>query len=298
MDSIFRLFTMTVFAAEMVISPLPDDRPVYDTPLAPVVSFGQLSQIVPTPEVLGDTIETMSNPPPDVTPTPTPVAHRTKKSSITIALLGDSMTDTLGPGVPALSKLLNAYYPKTSLRILNYGVGSTNIDDGRARLTRDYVYQGIHMNPLVSEKPDVVVVESFGYNPYPVDDDYLNRHWMALAHIVDGIRANLPDTKIIIAATIAPNWNTFGDGATGLSFDPQGKREKVARIKEYLVNAIRFAQSQHLPLADSYNPSLDGAGNGKLTYINGGDHIHYSEAGRELFARKVFEAITANRLLE
>lgn len=297
MEFFLRLFAFTVFAAESVISPLPDSAPAQIFH-QPSVTFGQLISTVSPPVVLGDAITV---PPPDQqtpTPTPTPRDHRTKKSSVTVALLGDSMIDTLGPDVTNLESLLSAFYPQTSFHMKNFGVGGTNIDYGIERITTGYTYLGHNVPSLVSTEPDVVVIESFGYNPFSVEEGHIDRHWMALAHAVDSVKQNLPNVKIIIASTIAPNYNVFGDGAAGISFDPIAKREKVARIDEYLENAIKFAKSQHIPLANLYDVSRDTSGNGKLEYINGGDHIHYSEAGRQLFAQKVFEAIISNKLLE
>lgn len=96
---------------------------------------------------------------------------------------------------------------------------------------------------------------------------------------------------MIIAATIAPNSKVFGDGAAGISFGPIDKIQHTTIIKEYLDSTVKFAASQHLPLADAYHASLDGSGDGILTYINGGDHIHYSDAGRILFAQRLVRAI-------
>jgi len=219
---------------------------------------------------------------------------------MTVSLLGDSMTDTLGPDGAGLAKLLNAVYPDTAFSIINHGVGAENIDSGHHRLTNPYSYLGTPRNAIIAEKPDVVVIESFGYNPYPLADltDALNTHWLTLAEMVDTTRIMLPNTRIVIAATIAPNWDVFGDGAPFIDYSPEGKRTKVEEIKKYIEGAIGYAHSQNLPLANAYHPSLDSSGNGKLQYINGGDHIHYSEAGRALFAQKVASAIIGNRLLE
>ena len=152
------------------------------------------------------------------------------------------------------------------------------------------------MPTLVSQHPDIVVIESFAYNPYPFAEGALTTHWLRLASIVDTIKEKLPDAKIVIAATIAPNEQVFGDGA--LNWDQIGKAQKVRTIKNYLDNAVGFAKGEHLPLADAYHASLDSADNGKLAYINPGDHIHYSDAGRALFANVVANAIASNRLLE
>jgi hypothetical protein len=299
--NLLSLFAFTVYAAGTVISPIPDDIPVITLPTqTPNVSFGQIvdasepdvsfGQIVaiPTPVVLGETNTASPS------PTPQPEADRpqaetpiiTKKQSYTIAFLGDSMTDTMGPGLPAIDTFLSGIYKTTEFLLLNFGIGGTNIDDAIGRISL-----------FASISPDIVVLESCAYNPYP-NEIGLDRHWIALARAVETLQSSIPGVKIIIAATIAPNSKVFGDGAPNIAFSPEDKIQRTTAIKQYLDSTVKFAASQHLPVADAYHTSLDGAGEGKLMYINSGDHIHYSEAGRELFAQKISEAIVNNRLLE
>ena len=289
--NLFSLLAFTVYAAEAIISPLPD-IPLVPPVLKPNVTFGELTAARVTGQVLGEAT-TAAIP---TTPSPTPTT--TRKRNVTIAVLGDSMVDTLGPGVPHLQSKLAAFFSTTHFNILNYGVGATNAEYGLERLTHDYTYLGNHIASLVSQHPDMVVVESFGYNPFSIGEGALDRHWLTMAKIIDVLKGQIPGVKIVIAATIAPNAKTFGDGAAGLSFGPIDKWQHVDVIKKYLDSTVRFAQSQHLPLANIYNPSLGSDGNGNLAYINPGDHIHYSDAGRELFAQKVTEAIISNHLLE
>ncbi|MCX6792279.1 MAG: SGNH/GDSL hydrolase family protein [Candidatus Gottesmanbacteria bacterium] len=286
--SLLSLFAFAVFAAETVISPIPDDMTIATSPPPkPDVTFGQIiSAPGTTPEVLAITT---------VAPTPTPIA--TKKKSYTIVLLGDSMIDTLGPGIPALHARLKNIYPGANFTLLNYGDGGTNIDYGIERITNSYTYVGNQIPALTATNPDIVVLESFAYNPFP-EANGLDRHWMAMARAVDTIHQYLPGAKIIIAATIAPNSTVFGDGAAGLAFSAQDKIERTTVIKQYLDSTVKFAASQHLPLADAYHASLTATGDGILTYINGGDHIHYSDAGRALFTQAVMDAIRTNHLLE
>lgn len=222
----------------------------------------------------------------------------TKKSHYTIAFLGDSMVDTLGSDLGLIRDEFATVYPKTTFTLLNYGVGGENIISGLERLTHETRYLGKFRPALVSLAPDVIVVESFAYNPFPFDVGALEQHWLSLAYIIDAIKANLPQTNIVLVATIAPNSKRFGDGAPGLAFGPQDKIERTNTIKQYLDNTIRFAQSEHIPLADAYHRSLDNVGEGKLLYINPGDHIHYSDAGRQLVARTVVDTIVGNKLLE
>jgi len=283
---ILSLFISVVFAAETILSPIPDGTPiVIPQPPKPTMSFGQITQ------VLGAAVEATPTP----IPTPTPIVA--KKKSYTIAFLGDSMIDTMGPGLPAVQNALTNVYAATKFNLLNYGVGGTNIDYGITRITGDYDYLGKHVLSLASAHPDIVVLESFGYNPFPVATG-IDRHWLALSTAVDTLRQNIPGAKIIIAATIAPNSKVFGDGAPGIAFSPQDKVERTNVIKSYLDSTVKFARSQNLPLADAYHASMDGSGDGILSYINPGDHIHYSDAGRALFANTVFNAIAANHLLE
>lgn len=286
--SFFSLFAFVVFAAETIVSPIPEGTPVVvPSPPKPTVSFGQIA-IAPTPipQVLGETI----------TATPTPLI--TRKKSYTIAFLGDSMIDTMGPGLLAVKTKLSSTFTETNFSLLNYGVGGTNIDYGIQRITNGYNYLGSQIPSLASTHPDIVVLESFGYNPFPDADGGVNRHWIALGNAINTLRQTIPGIRIVIAATIAPNSKVFGDGAPGITFSAQDKIQRTTIIKEYLDSTVKFAASEHLPLADAYHASLDGNGDGILTYINGGDHIHYSDAGRALFAQKITDAIRGSHLLE
>lgn len=297
--NLLSLLALTVYALESVISPVPDvNFGELMEKAKPDVGFGSLLLLLDTTSaVLGETTQTLPNPTP--LPKPTPATRSARKNAFTIAMLGDSMVDTLGPDLPHLRSILSRIYPNVIFwNMRNYGVGGTNIDYGTQRLKNDYSYLGNQIDSLVSQSPDVLVVESFAYNPYPYEEGALLRHWMKLAEIITIAREYIPQTKIVIAATIAPNAAVFGDGAAGLSYDLEAKQRKVETIKQYLVNAIRFARSERLPLADAYHPSLNEDGNGKLVYINPGDHIHYTDEGRQFFSSKVAEAMITNRLLE
>ena len=136
------------------------------------------------------------------------------------------MVDTLGPEIGGLSNKLRATYPSTTFTVINHGVGAENIDSGLHRLTNGYTYLKIHGHPSFRKKPDVIIIESFGYNPYSFEDGALTKHWLQLAAMTDTIKRELPETKIMIAATIAPNWNVFGDGAPFINFSAEEKRKK------------------------------------------------------------------------
>ncbi len=327
--AIFLSFGFSVYASEGIISPLADSD--VSTPAPPVIvslpapsvlgvqsSLGnavtQFFSVTPTPLRLPDFAGQAPLLPQNVagqapllpqnvagqapTPTPTPATRLTRKSHMTITLLGDSMIDTLGPDGGGLAEKLNKTYPSATFTIINHGVGGQNIDTGLLHLTNGYSYLGATRPSVISQSPDVIVVESFGYNPYSYDTGALETHWLRLASIMDTIKQQLPQTKIVIAATIAPNWNVFGDGAPFINFSANGKRQKVATIDSYIESTISFAKGEHYPLADAYDASKTADGNGMIQYINPGDHIHYSDSGRAFFSQILANTIITNRLLE
>ncbi len=316
---IFLSLSFRVYAESGFLSPVPDDPIVISTftyvETPPAMTFGDLlstrlnilgamTMIEPPIVEPAPSIQVVTTPQPKTdqplspTPTITPATHKTKKSAMTISLVGDSMIDTLGPEASGLANKLRATYPTTTFTIINHGVGAENIDSGLHRLTNGYTYLGVPRPSVISQKPDVIIVESFGYNPYSYDEGALTKHWLQLAAMVDTIKQQLPETKIMVAATIAPNWNVFGDGAPFINFSAEEKKRKVEIIKSYVDNAVKFAKSQKLPLSDAFHPTLDSSGNGKLGYINGGDHIHYSDSGRLYMASIMASALVSNKLLE
>ena len=227
------------------------------------------------------------------TPTPTPTLPASK-SNYSIALLGDSMIDTLGETLPDLLKQLKQRFPNTNFTLLNYGAAATNIEYGLKRLTDNYSYLGKNVSALLSQNPDIIVIESFAYNHWDNTLGDLNRQWLTLGKIVETIKSHNSNTKIVLAATIAPYCPTYTDGSANLP--PERKFSECATVKAYLNNLINFATSQKYPLADAFHPSLQG-NEGNPLYINAGDHIHPSNEGKQLFAKTVVEAFIKNSLL-
>lgn len=238
---------------------------------------------------------------PKTTPTPTPVLNlpqnQTTKKHYTIAFLGDSMIDTLGNNFPEIDSALSTFFPRTTFTLLNYGVGATSIDTAINRIILSYEYKGKIVPSVISQKPDLIIVESFAYNPY-ADADGLTRYNRELVNLIRVLREKLPKTKIILATTIAPNSRIFADGAPGISLTSNEKRERTTLIKQYLATAVSFAKTNGIPLANLYHVSIDKNSDGNPIYINNTDHIHYSAIGRMLFAQKIIETITANHLIE
>lgn len=262
----------------------------------PSKSFGEILETGPVASDSG--FLTLNSSTSSATATSAPVATVSsspksiflKNSTYTIAVLGDSMVDTLGPGVPHLANELRIRFPGVKFTVLNYGVGASNIEHGIERLTNSYTYLNEAKTSLLSQNPDIVVVESFAYNHWDNTQSDLNRHWLDISKIINIIKTNSTNAKIILAATIGPYCPTYTDGSANLP--PERKYVECETVKAYLQNIVNYAGSQKFPLADAYHASLTGR-DGNPKYINQGDHIHPSDSGKQLFANKVANAFAA-----
>lgn len=284
-----------------------NNRRVFDTPLpTPFIPIPTL--LAGVSDILGAQTGADAQPVPeavflaaDPVPTASPLtdlgalSENPKKNAWTIALLGDSMTDTLGRELYHLRTLLTKAYPDYTFKLINYGQGGTDMESGLYRLKNETTYLGETKPPLLSFRPDIVVVESFAYNHWSGEKYDLDRQWITIAKIIDTIKKDLPDTKIILAATIAPNARTYGDGA--LNWNKNLKWDAALITKAYLQNLVNFATSQKYPLANAYYASLDSDGNGIDKYINQGDHLHPSGDGSWLYGQKIMEAIKDNQII-
>jgi hypothetical protein len=237
------------------------------------------------------------------TPTPTPVLNNSgqvlgttdifgSKEKLTVAVLGDSMVDVLQPDLPQLQSALENYFPKAEFELFNFGVGASDLEYAVQRLTEDYVYLGTKYPAVLSVKPDILVIESFAYNNFGYGKVGLDKQWLLIGDIITKTKELSPETKIVLAATIAPNSTVHGQGIDGIEWNQAERIVRADTVKEYLENIINFANSQGFPLADAYHPSMDAYGEGKPVYINAQDHLHPSGPGGELFCQKVAEAIT------
>ena len=225
---------------------------------------------------------------------------------LTVAVLGDSMVDVLQPDLPQLRAALRRDFPDTDLRLYNFGVGASNLEYASYRLANDYDYLGKSYPSVLSIKADILVLESFAYNNFGDSQRGLDKQWLLLGEIITKTEKLSPNTKIILAAAIAPNSTVYGDGIDGVDWPLDQKAARTTTVKKYLENLTNFANSQGYPLADAYHSSLpairlepsgdwqagmDAGGEGKLIYINAGDHLHPSGPGGELFCQEVAEEI-------
>ena len=213
---------------------------------------------------------------------------------ITIALLGDSMIDTLGD-LANLKQNLSQFYPKVEFNLLNYGVGSTRPTDGLARLTTNTTTPTKQLQPLLIVKPDIVVIETFSYNHRANIPEDIAAHYQKIAEIVDTLsRSNI---KVMFLATIAPTTN-FAKGAPGILWDENRQRLEAETVMVYLRSGINFAKNNNLALIDAFNPSLGSDGTGKQIYVNTADNIHPSPEGAELVSDLIAQKIISNAQIE
>ena len=242
-------------------------------------------------QVLG--AQTTQSSPATQTPRPEPIEEvGGEGQTLTIAVLGDSMIDTLGSDLVDLRNNLRQQLPNYHFNLLNYGYGASTLEYAHYRLNHDYNYLGQQYPSLLSQKPDIIIIESFAYNNYGNQQSGFDKQWMELGAITTDIRKSLPNTKIILAATIAPNSVIFANGAPGTNYTSLEKIEKSSTIKLYLQNLVNFANSQQFPLADAYHPSLSGS-EGQNRYISTTDNLHPSTEGARLFSSILANTITS-----
>jgi len=228
-----------------------------------------------------------------VSPSPTPIILKQAipSDAYTIIMLGDSMTESLGPNSDKLREKLKFYYPNKTFGIFNLAKGSTNILSVEDLLEKDV---------LPSREFEVILIESFGYNPlstYSLEDG-LKIQNEALDKMVSMIRNVKSRAKvnsiIVFVATIAPNREKYGEGAADLS--PEKRAEWADERSAYIQNHIKYAKDHDIPLINIYEKSLkDGTGN--LDYIESGTHIHPSEAGIDLISGEIADFLYNEHIL-
>lgn len=239
-----------------------------------------------TTSVLGVTQEptptiTPTLPPPTPTLTPTPTVIALPKRAYSIAILGDSMVDTMGERLEYLEHSLKRRYPTTEFSLYNYGRGAETVAVGLARLHSEFNYQDRHYPPLSELRPDILIIGSFAYNPFtPYDRD---KHWLTLAQLVNEAKRISP--QVYLLAEIAPLRNDFGKGVNGVNWESDTAYQHSARIIEQLENTVGLSRSLPVPLIDAFTPSqINGEKEGKRTLVNSHDGIHPSVAGHEFIA--------------
>jgi len=222
---------------------------------------------------------------PDTSPFPYKIPTVQVSPSYLTALVGDSITNSLGENANKLRLDLIRYYPGHEFVNYNYGYSSTNIESLPGRL-----------DSILDKDLDLVVIESFGYNPlsqYPLEKG-LQIQKDILDKSVREIIQKKPDAVIVFMTPIALNRETFGKGVLNLTQEQRDQwvNERIAYIK----NHVDFAKEKGIPIIDVYQKSLNKEGDGDLKYINPSDHIHPSDEGIKLISQSIADFIFQNKI--
>lgn len=291
----------------MSLSPLAGGKPQeFISPLSMPLAQNSEEKVLGTSQFANIITQTIKK---NYLPSASPVSQTVTKKLITpqysaydgnisIAIFGDSMVDVMGTNLPYLREELQKFFPLAKYQLYNYGIGAQNIEQGKQRLEQAYHYKDRQYPSIMELNPDVIIIDSFAYNPFKEKtEDELYQHWANLASIID-LANNNTRSKIIILATIAPNKEKFGQGPQGLNWPPNTAWQQAVKINNYLLNTIKYAKANDLPLIDVYHQTLLSNGEGNLNYINPNDHIHQNEAGNQLLAKNIAEAIYSLKLFQ
>lgn len=223
-----------------------------------------------------------------------------KKSEYTIVMVGDSMTHALGPHGGEFNEYINEKYKSHKIGILidNYASGSTNILSIDKAMTTKTTYWDSTFEPLLSRKFDLILIESFGYNPlsqFPIAEG-LKKHDETLDETLTNLIKTHPEARIAFVATIAPNKAKYSQTVNPETTSED--RKKLAEEREsYIKNHIQYAKDHNIPIINIYEKSFTPAGDGNLEYINPDDYIHPSAVGVEFIGRELSNAIYDNQII-
>jgi lysophospholipase L1-like esterase len=204
------------------------------------------------------------------------------------------MTDTMGTNAPYLEVALKQYYPNIDFQIYNYGIGAQNILEGLKRFDSSYEYKDRAYPPLTELNPDVVVVESFSYNPIGESSDKKNEYQETLRNLIE--KAKATGSKVVFMATIGPYKPAFGDGPGGVNWPDAQSWLQASLIENYLQTGLGVAKSSEVLVSDVYHQSLDSEGNGRRELVSTHDGIHPSVIGHQFLAAYLAHTLAESSL--
>ena len=210
------------------------------------------------------------------------------KKLYTIAIIGDSMVDTMGEVLEYLDSALKKKYPNTKFLLYNFGTGAQNVEAGLNRFGSRFDYQSRHYQSIPELKPDILIVASFSYNPFtPHDRD---RHWLTLTKLVETALQVTP--RVYMLSEIAPLRQDFGKGPQGVNWSNDTNYEHSLRIIQQLENSVGLSKTLGVTLIDAFTPSFNSeTREGKRQYVNPSDGIHPSVEGHKFMAEKIAQTI-------
>ncbi len=244
---------------------------------------------------------------PSPSPSPTPFVFRTytapkieKKNTYTIFMIGDSLTLALGSHGGTFNQFLNELYKKDNVYVLidNYAKGSTNILSVNDELTQKTTYWDSTFEPLLSRDFDLILVESFGYNPLSSFglDAGIKRQNQALDDLMTKLITTHPNSAIVFVASIAPSKENYALKVL-LNISTADRVKQAQERMAYIENHISYAKSHNIPLVNIYEKSLNSQGDGDLKYINPDDYIHPSFEGVDFIGHEIANFIYTNQIL-
>lgn len=247
-----------------------------------------LSAVVPTPS-----------------PSPTPPGYYVlpkvqRKNPYTIFLVGDSMTLALGPHGGTMWGYFNDLYKKTGIGVLidNYAQGSTNILSINKQLNNKTTYWDSTFEPLLSRQFDLILVESFGYNPLSQlpREEGLRKQTETLDDMMKKLITTHPNSAIVFVATIAPSKTHYAEKIL-LNLTVADRTLQAEERIAFIKNHIAYAKAHNIPLINVYEKSLNAQGDGDLRYINPDDYIHPSAEGVNFIGQEIASFIYDNQIL-
>lgn len=222
-------------------------------------------------------------------PTPTPTI-KLSKSYYTIAVIGDSMVDTMGERMEYLEGALKKKYPETTFFLYNYGIGSENAEMGLDRFNKDFKYKDRNFPAISKIQADIIIVGSFAYNPFsPHDRD---KHWLTLTKLVQEALKK-KDANVYMIAEAAPLRRNFGKGPGGPNWDSNTSFTHSGHIIEQLENVIALGRNLNVPVIDVFHKSIgnESLKEGKREFVDTYDGIHPGVKGQEFMAEEIANAL-------
>jgi lysophospholipase L1-like esterase len=222
------------------------------------------------------------------------------KDSYLIFMLGDSMTHALGPHGGTFNEFMNEKYKPHGRSILidNYARSSTSILTIKEAMTTETTYWDSTFKPLLEQKFDLILIESFGYNPMSQFslEEGLKKQTEILTETMKTLQTDHPEAAVVFVATIAPNKEHYAEKVL-LELTTEDRVKQAEERIAYIKNHMDYAKAHSIPLINIYEKSLTETGDGDLAYINPDDYIHPSFAGVDFIGRELTSFIYDNNIL-
>lgn len=247
-------------------------------------------------------ISQAQTPTPSVKPTDIPFTTYkkpilAKKDKYNVYLIGDSMTHAFGPRGGVFTEILSKAYPGIFFEVSNYAEANQSILLLPERLQQSVqADKDLLLKPILEGEPDVIIIESFGYNPLSQfgKEEGLKKQEEVLTQVMTTLTNRFPNAVIMFLTAIGPDKKTYALKVTNTT--PDGRWAQAEERIEYITNHRDYAKEHTIPLIDAYQESLDATGDGDTKYINPDDNIHPSAEGLALMGRAMTKKIEEENL--